>query len=156
MGERVRHGQDAEHEDALVADVPVRWLKNTRSQDEGAAAVEFALVVIPLLLIVFGIINFGVIFASQIGLNSSARDASRSGVVKPLNQAQLSCSEIAIAARNNGGAFPTNPTQIGVTVTGPGGTCSLAAGSRYGHRQPVTDVGLSMHRVHDCGQSTRS
>ena len=81
-----------------------------------------------LLSVIFAIINFGIIFASQIGLNSAARDASRAGVVKALDPGEaLSCGAVAVAARNNGGPFPTNPTAVKVSVTGPGG--SLRIGS---------------------------
>ena len=52
-----------------------------RRKDTGAAAVEFVLVLPILLALVFGIIYFGYIFAAQISLNSSARDAARSLVV---------------------------------------------------------------------------
>jgi Flp pilus assembly protein TadG len=100
------------------------------TDESGAAAVEFALVVPFLLLIVFGIINFGLIFASQISLNSAARDASRAGVVQPLGGVGLTCAAIATAARNNGGTIGAPSAAVAVTVTGPSGsTCSLAARS---------------------------
>ena len=92
----------------------------------GAAAVEFALVVIPLLLIVFGIVNFGFIFASQISMNSAARDAARAGVVQQLGGSGLNCAEVAILARSSGGSVGVPQSKIAVTVTGPGGSCSLA------------------------------
>lgn len=49
--------------------------------DRGAAAVEFALVLIPLLLVIGGIVNFGVAFANQISLDNAVRQAARAGVV---------------------------------------------------------------------------
>lgn len=52
-----------------------------RRSEGGAAAVEFALVVLPLLLIIGGIINFGVAFANQISLDNAVRQAARAGVV---------------------------------------------------------------------------
>ena len=57
-------------------------LRKRRSHgDRGAAAVEFALVVIPLLLVIGGIVNFGVAFANQISLDNAVRQAARAGVV---------------------------------------------------------------------------
>lgn len=93
--------------------------------DRGAAAVEFALVVVPLLLVVFGIINFGLIFASQISMNAAARDAARAGVVQQLGGSGLSCAEIALLGRNSGGTVGVPKPSIAVSVTGPGGSCSL-------------------------------
>lgn len=99
-------------------------------RDQGAAAVEFALVVPLLLALVFGIINFGLIFATQISLNSAARDAARAGVVQALGGSGMSCSAIAKLARNSGGTIGSSAKDIGVTVTAPDGTtsCSIAAG----------------------------
>ena len=60
----------------------MRWRTRTNGRNErGASAVEFALVVIPLLLVVGGIINFGVAFANQISLDNAVRQAARATVV---------------------------------------------------------------------------
>lgn len=50
-------------------------------EDDGAAAVEFALVLIPLLIIVMGVIGFGIVFSQKQALESAARDLARNGVV---------------------------------------------------------------------------
>jgi hypothetical protein len=42
---------------------------------------EFALVIVPLLLVLGGIINFGYAFAQQIELDNAAREAARHAVV---------------------------------------------------------------------------
>lgn len=108
-----------------------------RRKDTGAAAVEFALVLPILLALVFGIIYFGYIFAAQISLNSSARDAARAAVVQPLtgSGSGKKCSGVADAARRGavtiGMTNPANPARpwdiIGVTVTSPSGmTCTYA------------------------------
>ena len=46
-------------------------------RERGAAAVEFALVVLPLLLLLFGIIELGRIYFVQLSLTNAARDAVR-------------------------------------------------------------------------------
>jgi len=45
--------------------------------DSGAVAVEFALVMVPLLLILFGIIDFGFAFNNQLAVTAAAREGAR-------------------------------------------------------------------------------
>jgi Flp pilus assembly protein TadG len=49
--------------------------------DRGAAAVEFALVVPVLLLILFGIIDYGLLFGNSLSVKQGVREAARQGVV---------------------------------------------------------------------------
>jgi Flp pilus assembly protein TadG len=101
--------------------------------ERGASAVEFALILPVLMLLIFGLIAFGFIFAQQLGLNNAARDATRAGVVQPLGATSLTCSGIAALARTSAsGNLGMNPSAVAVTVTGPlpnSTTCALAAGS---------------------------
>lgn len=53
------------------------------SADRGAAAVEFALVLVPLLLLVFGIIDFGRLYNEQMTLTSLARAGARMASLSP-------------------------------------------------------------------------
>jgi Flp pilus assembly protein TadG len=100
--------------------------------DRGAAAVEFALVLPILLTLIFGIINFGFIFSTQISLNNSARDAARAGVVKPLTSAGAAktCSEIATLGRDGSKTIGLTDTKaVIVTVTNPDATyCTWGQG----------------------------
>ncbi|MGZ4595490.1 MAG: TadE family protein [Actinomycetes bacterium] len=52
-----------------------------RSRDSGAAAVEFALVVPILLVLVFGIIDYGLYFSDSLATRSGVREGARQGVV---------------------------------------------------------------------------
>ncbi|MEO6144030.1 MAG: TadE family protein [Dermatophilaceae bacterium] len=52
------------------------------SRDLGAAAVEFALVVPLLLLLVFGIVDYGRFFFDSVSLRQGAREAARQAVVQ--------------------------------------------------------------------------
>lgn len=53
----------------------------SEKKESGQALVEFAFVLIPLLVIVFGIIQFGLIFNGQITVTSAAREGARLAVV---------------------------------------------------------------------------
>jgi Flp pilus assembly protein TadG len=50
-------------------------------KDSGAAAVEFALVVPVLLMILFGIIDYGLLFNNSLSVKQGVREAARQGVV---------------------------------------------------------------------------
>ena len=54
-----------------------RYLRATARGERGASAVEFALVVLPLIALVFGIIDFGWVFNQQVSLSNAAREAAR-------------------------------------------------------------------------------
>lgn len=116
----------------------VKHLRYRARRDHGAAAVEFALVLPILLSIVLGIIAFGFIFASQISLNSAARDAARAGVVQPLSGTGLSCADIAKLARASSHPLGGAAQSVDVTVrdyknniacTFPAGNSSPSAGA---------------------------
>jgi len=48
-----------------------------RERERGAAAVEFALILIPLLVLLLGIIEFGYIFNQQLTVTNAAREGAR-------------------------------------------------------------------------------
>jgi Flp pilus assembly protein TadG len=60
----------------------VARLRQAARRDDGASAVEFALVLPILVLLLFGIISFGLYFAASLGLSNASREAARYGVVK--------------------------------------------------------------------------
>ena len=90
-----------------------------RKSERGAAAVEFALVLPVLILLLFGIIEFGAAYNAQILVTNAAREATRTMAVTGVEAD-------AIAAANDA----LNP--IGLTVTAddidftvsPVGTCT--------------------------------
>ena len=55
--------------------------RGRRREARGAAAVEFALVLLPLLLIVFGIIDYGLYFSNSISVRQSVREVARQAAV---------------------------------------------------------------------------
>jgi Flp pilus assembly protein TadG len=73
--------------------------------DRGSAAVEFALLFPILLLIVFGIIDFGRALNAQITLTQAAREGARLAAVGQPN----------VASRTQAAAVGLNPVSVSVT-----------------------------------------
>lgn len=69
-----------------------------RAQDDrGAAAVEFALVVLPLLYLVFGIISYGYMLAFRQSISQAAAEGARAAAVAPVG---LTETELRARARD--------------------------------------------------------
>lgn len=56
-------------------------MRRRRSSQKGAAAVEFAIVLLPLILITFGIIEFGTYLYNQQVITNASREGARAGIV---------------------------------------------------------------------------
>jgi hypothetical protein len=69
-------------------------LKNQR----GASAVEFAVVLFPLVLLVFGIIDFGFLLYDKAMLTNASREGARAGIVA--RTTRLDASEIQGVVNN--------------------------------------------------------
>lgn len=103
----------------------------TTKDERGAAAVEFALVLPLLLTIVFGIINFGIVFGQTLALSSAAREAARQGAVPG-----QTCTEVAAIGRTSATAIGMAGAVVTPTVTPcPGG--EVCAGSTPGQAVAV-------------------
>lgn len=109
----------------------MRWRSRLNDRTErGASAVEFALVVIPLLMIIAGIVNFGFVFAQQLALDNAVRAGARAGVVDtgrdPVTVATTEWNSTAIARSLTGG----------ITVAYPGAR-STCEGAPFGQSLAV-------------------
>jgi Flp pilus assembly protein TadG len=96
-----------------------------RRPDDGAAAVEFALVSILLFLLLFGIIEFGIGFFTQQGAAAAAREAARRaivGSVKTCNTGTGNTDLLAIIKRAGGSAstFFDTPSLTTIDTNGNG------------------------------------
>lgn len=85
-------------------------MKNNKNES-GAAAVEFALVVPVLLLLLLGIIEFGRVFNAQMQVTAAAREAVR--VMAIQKQADLSVATAIAGAPGLIPAIATNQVTIG-------------------------------------------
>jgi Flp pilus assembly protein TadG len=129
-------------------------------RDRGATAVEFALVLPLLLLIVFGIIDFGRALNAQVTLTEAAREGVRLAALGYSNtdvearaQAavpQLSGVDVTVTSSCQPGAGPTADAEVNVSysfsfVTPVGAIAGLFGGTGLGG--PIT---LSAQGVMPC------
>ena len=68
-------------------------IERFKRSDHGVAAVEFALVLPVLMLIVFGILNYGILLYDQSVITNAAREGARWGAIN--TSAAISCSGTA-------------------------------------------------------------
>jgi Flp pilus assembly protein TadG len=85
--------------------------RRTRASDRGASAVEFGLVAPILILMVFGIIQYGLYFFDSVNARQGVREAARQGVVKTFPTCTGASTDWAKLKCNT-------KTQVGA-VTGP-------------------------------------
>jgi Flp pilus assembly protein TadG len=105
--------------------------RRRRADDRGAAAVEFALTVIPLLMIVFGVIHFGFAMAQKASLNSSVRAGARYGSVNLYNSTAdpHSCAKTITRAKDGITTLGMSATAVNFNVyRGADQTAAVAAG----------------------------
>lgn len=77
---------------------------------------EFALIVPLLLLVVFGIINFGILFSQQLTLNNGVREGARRAVVSDPS-APRTCDGIITSIKNQLSGLGLDPDRIQVKIT---------------------------------------
>ena len=75
--------------------------RRPRGTDRGAAAVEFALLLPVLLLLLFGIIDFGRALNAQITLTQAAREGARLAALGQSNSAVVSRAQSAATGLSN-------------------------------------------------------
>lgn len=91
------------------------WMRQSR--ERGAAAIEFALLFPVLMLIVFGIIDFGRALNAQITLTQAAREGARLDALGNPN----------VATRTQAAATGLSPVSVTVTACPPGAASTADA-----------------------------
>ncbi len=103
------------------------------AEDRGAAAVEFALVLPLLLVVVFGLVDFGRAYSMQISLTQAAREGVR--------VAALGGSAADATTRTTNAAAPVNGITVGVTtcpaVVTPTSDAQVIASRTYNYITPI-------------------
>ena len=96
--------------------------------------VEFAIVLMPILLIVVGIIQFGLLFGANVTLTNAAREGARAGTVYVYDHSQSRlwndaerCGAILAATRGSMGFLSTSSPNFSATLNADG-SCPTPSG----------------------------
>ena len=101
----------------------------TRDSEEGSELVEFALILVPLSLFIFGIIEMGALAMTYSSLVNVAREGARAGIVTTADTGTVEAAAQAAAFGLDGG-------QLTITVAWPN-SAQVRVTARYDY-QPIT------------------
>lgn len=113
----------------------LRWGARGRAggrDDKGAAALEFALILPILVMLVFGVISFGYMLSFRQAMSQAAAEGGRAAAVKPSGTASATRITAARAAINDAlGSYGVSCTSGGSLTHsgGASGTCSVTIGA---------------------------
>ncbi len=108
-------------------------LRRAGSRSRGQAMVEFVAVLLPLLLLVVGIVQFGLLFAANVTLTNAAREGARAGTIYLYDHSITSngkyrndaarCGDVVDAATQAFGLLSTSSPNFSAPLTS--GACPL-------------------------------
>lgn len=102
-------------------------------RDRGAAAVEMAIMLPLLLLLVFGIIDFGRMLNAQIGVTEAAREGARAAVI----QNSQAAAEARIAKVVSGATVTVLPDSTPCDGTAVGTDATVTVATTFSFITPV-------------------
>lgn len=122
-----------------------------RPRDRGQAMVEFAMVLLPLLLIIVGIIQFGLLFGANVTLTNASREAARAatisrydiGASRAVNDLDR-CTRAVDAARVSFGLLTAASPYFVVTRPCPAGSASDLNGDGLHDRWVNGDITVTL------------
>jgi Flp pilus assembly protein TadG len=97
---------------------PLMILQRLRSDEKGQTATEFALVLPVFCLLLFGIIQFGIIFKNYVTLTDAVRAGARTAAVSRLEGSPVAVVEASVRKSATGIDKPCSTPGLCVTVSG--------------------------------------
>jgi Flp pilus assembly protein TadG len=109
------------------------WRLRRRVSARGQALVEFAAVLMPVLLLIVAVIQFGLLFGASVTLTNAAREGARAATIYIYDNSHIKawndaarCGAAVTAAEQAFGFLSTSSPHFGATLTG--GSCPTPAG----------------------------
>jgi Flp pilus assembly protein TadG len=99
--------------------------RRVEHDDEGAETVEFAIIVVLLITLLYGIVSVGLSLAAKVTITQAASDGARAGIVMSTPALQVSTAESAAASDLTWmGRGTCSPTGTTITCFASEATCS--------------------------------
>lgn len=121
--------------------------RTTTRDQRGAAAVEFALVLLPFFLLVFGAVDFGWAINRDVLINNAAREGAREGSLNPnaaavsgVVRSSLPAGDAAAATVTVGCRKPSGATCSSLAAAVPGDTVIVTVTLPHGWITPVGEM----------------
>jgi len=131
--------------------MPVSPAQVPRSRERGQAMVEFAAVLLPILLIVVGIIQFGLILGANVTLTNAAREAARAATIERYDISQsrsandlARCTSAINAARQSFGIMNAAAPNFIATTPCPDGSAADLNGDGMNDRWITGDMTMTI------------
>lgn len=124
-------------------------MQKSQKKQKGTAAVEFALVLPVLLLIVFGIVELGIALYDKAVITNASREAARAGIV--LRSPKLTEDQIAAVAtnyaKNHLVTFGAKNDPVVTVVSGLGGTFGVPLVVRVAYNYDGLGLGKMLSAI---------
>lgn len=127
--------------------MPTARHRSPHRRDDGAAMVEFAFVGVLLVVLLFGIINMGVLLSFKQNLTQAASESARAGIAVPLDTTDDTASTTAVEPFNDE-RYEVVDKALNDTVGDHDKSCGQPLESSA---TPTSPDGMTcMRKIHDC------
>lgn len=99
----------------------------------GTAMMEFALILPILLLVVFGIINFGIVMFDQAIITNAAREGARWGAVNTTSTTKANCGPATATGNGDPCQVANHYASVGLVTFGTGTVSTSSTGEGTAH-----------------------
>ena len=116
------------------------WISTLRNRDEGANLVEFAFIAPLLILLLFGIIEFAWVFATNLDVKHGAREGARITAVNEPSGGNAALGPEVCARMDLVGSDPTTITWTGLDLDTPADGIEVGDGVEVTVETPVNTL----------------
>lgn len=110
------------------------------NKDHGTAMIEFALVLPIFLLLVFGIVNYGILLFDQAVITNAAREGARWGAINTTSTTKANCGPSAAIGTGDPCGVANHYASSGLITFGDGNLQTSSTGDGVAHSLVTVEV----------------